>query len=59
MADADAMAVADLTVCTGMPILFFMSLYTPNPLVNEKQTRFSFYHYTTFGIGILVMPSYG
>ena len=61
MANAKAMAVAmaNLTLCTGMPTPFLMSLYTTNKLFNEKQTRFSLYHCTFFDISILVMPSYG
>jgi hypothetical protein len=40
-------AVADLTVCTGMPTPFCMSLYTMNKLLNGKQTRF---HYITVAL---------
>jgi hypothetical protein len=61
MANAEAVgvAMANLTICTGMPTLFLMSLYTTNKLFNEKQRRFSLYHCTIFDISILVMLSYG
>ena len=59
MANADAVAVAELTACTSVPTPFCMSLYTNNKLFNRKQTRFLLYHCTTFGIGILAMPSHG
>ena len=61
MADAAAVAVAivDLTVCTGMPTPFCMSLYTTNKLFNGKQMRFLLYCCTTFSISILAMLSHG